>query len=343
MLFRHKISLVFVLFLTCILSGCVSSSYSLTRYESLQTLCQQSGAQFMYDPIVRSARIIKGSKEANVLIGSDVVIIGVERILLSGPVTLRGNTMYVPGDFRIKILCRLDSALCQGESYKGPRRFCIVIDPGHGGKDPGAIGLHQLKEKDIVLDIARRMGVMLEHSGYEVRLTRRTDEFVSLEQRTEYAAQWQADLFISIHANSSESQRVTGVEIWAPRILKKEDFSEQQRKKNYHLLCRHFAMQQGNTFLDQTLEDLLYRYKYHESLELASVLSKQSGRKISSKNRGVKQSGFFVLRNTLIPSVLVEVGFISNRNEARLLKDSSYRQDFAEVLAQGIRDYIRGL
>ncbi len=326
------------------LSGCVSAPYYATAdQESLSVLCRKANLSLVYDDITRSVQVTKNSKRIYALVGSDVVSAGTEKISLSTSVKFWNGAVYVPEDFRAKALCHLDKQFCVGKRVKRRSGFRVVIDPGHGGKDSGALGAYGLKEKDIVLDIARRLEVMLDRKGYDVKMTRRSDKFLSLEKRTNEASRWHADLFVSIHANASESSRAAGFEVWAPRRLDEHDFSEDVRKKNHQLLFQHWNMQERNRHLEKTLEDMLYQYKHVKSLKLASTISKGSSGKILSKNRGVKQSGFFVLRNTLVPSVLVEVGFISNRKEARQLKKSSYRQKIAEMLAESVQKYIRGL
>ncbi|MEW5895342.1 MAG: N-acetylmuramoyl-L-alanine amidase [Candidatus Omnitrophota bacterium] len=328
--------IVFSLFL----SGCVSAPPVQSTTENLAELAKSMGVGFSYDPVTRSALLFKNESRVHALVGSDVVVMGNDRILLNAPVTIKGDDVFVSQDFREKVLSRMDQSVSVEKVRKGGLR--IVIDPGHGGKDSGAVGNH-LKEKDIVLDISRRLERILKDSGYDVKMTRSSDIFISLEGRTESAAEWNADIFISIHANSSESYRADGFEIWAPRDLTHEDFAESQRRKNEKILFKQMKMRQNNSALEKTLNDMIYNYKHDRSAVLASIISKNCTKSVGIGNRGVKQSGFFVLRNTLVPSVLAEVGFISNRNEAEKLRSSSFRQEIAEMLAEGIKEYHRGL
>ena len=323
-----------------LLCGCQTVPYdSSGRRESLNALCRQWNIELRYDPVVRSVQLIKNRQTIHLLVDSRTAVLGTREILLSSTVSARGDEIYVPPDFRERVLCRLDQQFCAGRTT--PRAFRIVIDPGHGGKDPGAVGAYGLKEKDVVLDISRRLAKLLKQDGYDIRVTRNSDKFISLGLRTEYAADWNADLFISVHANASESRQAAGFEVWAPRILKYEDMSEPQRLKNHRIFFKHFNMKSGHRFLEKTLEDMLYRHKRAESLKLASRISQKCLRSISPRNRGVKESGFFVLRNTLVPSVLIEVGFITNRTEARRFQSPSHRQEVAGMLARGILEYMR--
>ena len=326
---------VFSLFLT----SCVSVPTSLSPMEPLDQLCRSAGIDFSYDPVTRSVYLAKDGQRVNLLVGSAVVVVGSERVLLNAPVTLKGKDIFVSSDFREKVIYRLDKSLAVGRLKKG--HIKIMIDPGHGGKDPGATG-NGIQEKDIVLDISKRLERLLRSKGFDVKMTRVTDVFLSLEERTERATEWSPDLFISIHANSSENHRVYGFEVWAPRVLTREDFADVQRRKNTRALFRQLKMKQNDKTLENTVEDMVYQYKSNRSAVLAEGISKGCSRAIAMNNRGVKESGFFVLRNTLIPSVLVEVGFISNAREAARLKDSSFRQEMAEMLANAVQEYCRG-
>jgi len=323
------------------LSGCISVPPAVQGRQSLSAVCRQAGADLVFDPVVLSAKVARNGQTAHLLVGSNVVMIGQERIFLNAPVVRERGELYVPDDFKEKVLCRIDKTLCLERIRRGTLK--IVIDPGHGGKDPGAVGWQGLKEKDVVLDIAKRLERILERRGYQVRLTRSRDIFISLEERTKRATEWGADLFISIHANASPSRSAHGFEVWATRALTHEDFAETQRKENHRILFSQLNMERHNRALEKTLEELCYSYKYAQSQELAEAVCKSCTLSKSQKNRGVKQSGFFVLRNTLVPSVLVEVGFISNSREAGRLRTSACRQDIAEMVAEGVRDYVRGL
>ncbi|HSV43159.1 MAG TPA: N-acetylmuramoyl-L-alanine amidase [Candidatus Bathyarchaeia archaeon] len=334
------LKLLWIFLMVAVLIGCATSSSRRAAGESLEELCQQAGVSYVYDPVTRCVRLTKGSKTVSVLVGSDAVWWGDQKILLTEPVQLSKDTVKVPADFKEKVLSVFAGGMGPAVLKKG--RLKIMVDPGHGGKDPGAIA-YRIQEKEVVLDIARRLEKLLEGYGYDVRMTRSGDQFISLEQRTEMAAQWGADLFISVHANASESKQVKGFEVWAPRALTHEDFREDQRKKNHQIAFNQMNMKKHHHALEKTLEDLFYRYKREQSLKMAAVVSRQCSREALQNNRGVKQSGFFVLRNTLIPSVLVEVGFVSNSREAEQLRTGSYRQQIAEMLAVGIRNYIQSL
>ena len=218
----------------------------------------------------------------------------------------------------------------------------VVVDPGHGGHDPGAIGPGGLREKDLVLSIAKRLKPLLEQRlGTQVIMTRDDDRFIPLEERTAIANQHQADLFISIHGNSSHGRRATGAETFflnfaqsasAQEVATRENASSQRTVGELEDLVRQITKGTHNT----------------ESRELAGVVQtslfsgiKQHRR--SFRNRGVKTAPFIVLMGASMPSILTEVGFISNPEEERFLTRSENHQKIAEALFEGVKQYLQDL
>ena len=218
----------------------------------------------------------------------------------------------------------------------------VVIDPGHGGRDTGTIGPTGLKEKDLVLDVARRLRDRLkERLGTEVILTREDDRFVPLEERTAIANQNAADLFISIHANASRHRRVSGVETY---VL---DFARSEAE--IEIASRENASSQRNI---RELEDLLKQIAAEdynqESRDLAHVIQKVLMRELSPQmsdphDRGVKQAPFIVLIGSNMPSILTEIGFISNPSDERYFSRQEARNQVAEALYRGVEAYFRSL
>ena len=217
-----------------------------------------------------------------------------------------------------------------------------MIDPGHGGKDPGALSRNGYQEKVVNLDVAKRVRKILEENGVKVIMTRDKDEFITLPERTEIASRSRADLFVSIHANSSPARSVFGLETYWLRELSAQDKKEDQRVDNHRLMFKHLAMRKDSKDLDQMLSEMMYLYKQSEAQAFASSAAKNVTELTRTKNLGRKQARFFVLRNTLIPAVLVEVGFMTNRREEKNLKLTAYRQKIAEGLAKTILDYLNG-
>lgn len=177
-------------------------------------------------------------------------------------------------------------------------RLLVIIDPGHGGKDPGAIGIGGLREKDVILPISRRVAQILQQNGVQAVLTRDSDYFVSLPGRVKIAERVNANVFVSIHANSAGLKRpdVSGLETY---------------------------------------------YYYRSGLRLARTVHNKILRSINVRNRKVRKARFYVLRKSSMPSILVETGFLTGREDAAKLRTSSYQNRMAEAIAQGILEYLR--
>ena len=214
----------------------------------------------------------------------------------------------------------------------------VVIDPGHGGHDVGTHGPSGLLEKDVVLDVAQRLGKLLqERLGSEVIYTRPDDTFIPLEQRTQIANDHKADLFLSIHANSSPYRNVAGVETYYLNFTTSKTALEVATREN--------ATSERSVFeLKDLLQKIALKDKIDESREFAtrveSALYGVSARSNSTaKNRGVKKAPFVVLIGAQMPSVLAEIGFLTNARDEALLKKSEQRQKIAEALYKGIASY----
>jgi N-acetylmuramoyl-L-alanine amidase len=215
----------------------------------------------------------------------------------------------------------------------------IVIDPGHGGHDTGTIGPTGLMEKDLVLDVARRLGRMLgEQLGAEVIYTREDDSFVPLENRIALANEKQADLFISIHANSSRDHNVRGVETFYLNFTSDPEVLE--------LAARENALSQKSVHeLQDVVRSISRNEKLNESRELARTIQKylaSAMRKNSTtvRDRGVKRAPFVVLIGGSMPSILTEVAFLSNPRDEKFLKSPDGRQDVAQGIYAGMTKYL---
>ncbi|MBZ0165687.1 MAG: N-acetylmuramoyl-L-alanine amidase, partial [Candidatus Omnitrophica bacterium] len=216
------------------------------------------------------------------------------------------------------------------------------LDAGHGGKDPGTIGYAKTPEKEIVLDITNRLKRMLEEQGIKVHMTRTNDTFISLQERSEFASRTKADAFVSIHANASPKRSVQGVEVFALRNLSPAEKEDPKRKANRKLMLNHLAVSKSDPNMDIIVDELMYDHKQGESFQLAKSIGEDMARSLKIRHRGTKTAGFYVLRNTLIPAVLVEVGFLSNPKEERLLKSSRYREQVARSIARSLINYSKG-
>jgi len=218
----------------------------------------------------------------------------------------------------------------------------IVIDPGHGGHDTGTIGPNGLEEKDLVLEVGRRLGKLLEtRLGAEVVYTRKDDTFIPLETRTAIANQQRADLFISIHANSSQDADARGVETYYLNFTSSPDALEVAAREN--------AVSEKSIYeLQDLVKKIALKEKIEESREFAGDVQESlhnglAARNPGIRNRGVKKAPFIVLIGANMPSILAEISFVSNPGDERRLETSEYRQRIAESLYRGIAKYVDGL
>jgi N-acetylmuramoyl-L-alanine amidase len=218
----------------------------------------------------------------------------------------------------------------------------IVIDPGHGGHDTGTIGPNGLEEKDLVLEVGKRLGKLLEtRLGAEVVYTRKDDTFIPLETRTAIANQDRADLFISIHANSSHDSAARGVETYYLNFTSSPEALEVAAREN--------AVSEKSIYeLQDLVKKIAMKEKIEESREFAGDVqqSLHSGLAVKSpaiRDRGVKKAPFIVLIGANMPSILAEISFVSNPSDERRLETSEYRQRIAESLYRGVARYVNGL
>ncbi len=222
------------------------------------------------------------------------------------------------------------------------KKMVIVIDPGHGGKDPGASGKKGTKEKDIVLKIARHLrDHFTKNSSAKVLMTRDSDVFVKLEDRAEFANKHKADVFISIHINSHKKSSIKGIELY--------HFGEASDPRALEVAARENGtpLQDNAPAWQFILADKLNDKKIEDSQELAWVTKKALIKHLQSfyrvKDHGVKTAPFFVLRMTTMPAVLAEVAFISNPKEENLLKTAKYQKRMAQGIYNGLKAYITPL
>ena len=218
----------------------------------------------------------------------------------------------------------------------------IVVDPGHGGHDPGAVGPNGIQEKDVVLAIGLKLrDLFKEELGLDVVMTRSTDVFIPLEERTAIANKVGADLFVSVHANAALSHSAAGIETYYLNLAKTDKVAQLAAKENGTTLEKVSVLQ-------AILFDLMANYKLNDSAHLADEVQKSLYKKIRTrhsdvKNLGVKQGPFYVLVGASMPSILVETAFVSNAAEESRLKDPAYQEMTANGILEGVRSYITSL
>ncbi len=217
----------------------------------------------------------------------------------------------------------------------------IILDPGHGGKDPGAVSPSGILEKDIVLSIAKKAAKILnEKNGYNVILTRTEDVFIPLEERTAIANTRKADLFVSIHVNSAPNQKLQGIETYYLNMATSREERRAAAREN-----SSSASQLSD--LQKILDDLMKKSKKEESRRLATVMHQQFIDGLENKypvnDLGVKKAPFIVLIGARMPAALIETGFISNRREEERLCSRDYQDMLAQQLTKGIVEYASNL
>ncbi len=218
----------------------------------------------------------------------------------------------------------------------------IVIDPGHGGRDPGARGPGGLLEKDITLKVARRLAARLtEEIGCQVVLTRDRDVFIPLEERTAIANTTGGDLFISIHVNAAPTKRARGIETYILDLARSKESMQVAARENA-------STKKQLSDLQSILMDLMQNTKVNESVKLAEYVQESLVGGLSRKYRkvvdlGVKRAPFIVLIGAEMPAILAEISFISNPTEARRLRSKKYLNDIAAQMASGISRYVNDL
>ncbi|MBE0478038.1 N-acetylmuramoyl-L-alanine amidase [Candidatus Aerophobetes bacterium] len=215
--------------------------------------------------------------------------------------------------------------------------YRIVIDAGHGGKDPGAIGPSGLREKDITLAIAKKLSELLkQNSQFEVVLTRSSDEFISLDRRAEIANQARGELFISIHANAGWDMRDRGVEtFYNSQYAYGEGAKDVAIRENAAFGANDLPFSVQNI-----IWDLIQNQYRQESKELAQIVQEKLAKITGAPDRGVKSAPFYVLRGASMPAVLVEVGFISNPLEEKKLKETEYQKIITTGIHKGIVSHV---
>ena len=210
----------------------------------------------------------------------------------------------------------------------------IVIDPGHGGKDPGALGGGALKEKYIVLSISEKLREILTRKGYTVLMTRDTNRFIPLKERTTFAIQRKADLFLSIHANGSKNPKAKGIETYYLSVTSTDKAAEDIAAREN--ADSGYSIQE----LEALLKGIIQESKSEDSKRLANHVQQALIQATGAVDRGVKHARFVVLIGTSVPAILIEAGFVSNPTEGRKLTTSAYQHKIANAIAQGIEKFL---
>ncbi len=219
-----------------------------------------------------------------------------------------------------------------------------MVDPGHGGRDPGAIGPDGLQEKDIVLELSLALRDVLQNNypKLNVELTRDSDKFLPLQKRTQIANQRNADVFVSIHANAGRSSTAEGFEVFTLSSDATDASAEELAEIENSALRYEGVPAEELNDISFILWQLRSTIHTRESRTVPRNIIDSLKARIPGKNRGVKGAPFWVLKDARMPAVLVESGFLSNPEEARRLTSESHQQDLAQAIGEGIDQYVSG-
>jgi len=325
---RRLCFLLIILFL----AGCATTSKyggftpNPSDYISVGDFCKKHNLQYDFDTLDDVVKIFSKEDDIRLILNSNVVYFNGSTFSLSIPPQYSNGKIFVPRDLEKKIFAK------EPVMFKSAFNIqTIVVDPGHGGKDPGAISCRGLKEKDLNLKIAKFVKEELEARGFKVVLTRDKDVYIPLQGRVDVARRNKADVFISIHGNSNRSRRLRGAEVY---YLSPNRFNSQERALK---LAREekFCSNRINQDTEAILWDLLLTKNYSLSVDLSHSLY-FSFRNLGFSVRPPKKAPFYVLRLAYVPSVLVETGYLSNRYEEKWLRKQSYQRQIAEAIALSI-------
>ena len=220
------------------------------------------------------------------------------------------------------------------------KKYIIVIDPGHGGKDPGAVGFNGTFEKDINLLFAKILRSVLSSNFIKVKLTRTDDRYLYLRERINFAEKFKADLFISIHADASKNKNASGFSIFS--LSDKASDKEAKKlalRENKSDLIGGLKIQHSDPLIKDNLIKIFQRQTMNESSKIANIVIRNIN-KLSITNRGHRNAGFVVLKSLTTPSILVELGFITNKKEEKLLKNKKYLTKISKIISLSIFNYF---
>ena len=221
------------------------------------------------------------------------------------------------------------------------KKKIVVLDPGHGGKDPGAIGYSGVYEKNITLAMAKELKTILEKEGYKVYLTRSSDIFIPLRDRVKIARKHNADLFMSIHADSAVNRSAKGLSVYtlSETASDKEAAALAERENKVDVVAGLNLLEHSKEVSD-ILINLAQRETMNRSSEFATFMVQEMRKSVKLKDNTHRFAGFAVLKAPDVPSVLLEMGYLSNRTEERLLKQKSYRKKLAESTSRAVDKYF---
>ena len=330
--------------LSVILLFCLFNAFA--ENMKLSEWIDKNNSGFRWDPIRKTGEILYDDSVYSFKLDKKWLVKNYREKFNIEPFYMEGIDIYITGDAGKIILGNPSEESSPGDS-QGHRIAAILIDPGHGGKDSGAIGRHRIdnkplviNEKDIVLDISKKLYKRLKskYKDKRILLTRNDDSYPDLESRVEMANNIklkdnEAVIYISIHANASFNVKAKGFEVWyLPPDYRRELIDENSVDKGSEEIIPIL-----NTMLEEeyTLESILLARNIINNLDKST-----EGKSV---NRGLKEETWFVVRNAKMPSVLIEVGFVSNKEEAGLLNTDAYLKKLTDGIYNGIESFIENI
>jgi N-acetylmuramoyl-L-alanine amidase len=316
------------------------------EYFPLKKVADKEGFSIEWDGLFQKATLYKDGKYLSFIVGEPFYLLDDQVSALKYPARIDRGNVVIPKELAFRswwkrqaqpktrrtIIPRLPFQKGQFTISK------IVLDPGHGGKDQGARA-YGLREKDINLKVAKKIRDKLRANGINALMTRETDRFVSLQQRAQMANRSNTDLFISVHANASPSRTPDGFEVFYLSEALDDGARAVQILENSSLQYEENFIFPNKNSKDPTVWDLVLTENRKESAELARLISKNIQYSRLTPSRGVKTAQFHVLKWTDKPSILLELGFLTNYREAKKLGDSKYQDRMATQITKGILEY----
>lgn len=309
------------------------------RYIPILRFCDYYDLDWNWDLVSQRIELRKNETSVVLRPNSNFILVNGQAIAQDYPVEYRDGSAYIPVE---------SAAFISEEIFELPAKpvpavkwhaiKTVVIDPGHGGKDPGAVGRYGTKEKDVVLDISKRLKKQLEERGLDVYLTRDKDIFIPLYKRAKIAESKNADLFISVHANASRYRRAKGFEVYYLSEATDDNARALAAAENASLEFEENSISREKSAM-ATVWDLKLTENRRQSKELAYYICNITSDSLGMRNRGVKGAGFAVLKDAIMPAVLVETGFLTNRWEESKLKQTSFRDKIASAISRSIEAY----
>jgi N-acetylmuramoyl-L-alanine amidase len=307
---------------------------------NVKSLTDLSDLSLNGSPIKRIRTAVRNKKDLR-------VVLDISRSVTPKSFSLKPNQQYgnrLVVDLHEKKTTTKKPKIVKSVDQQKKRDIIVVIDAGHGGEDPGALGPGRVREKTVVLAIAKELQKLVNSKpGFKAKMTRNGDYYIGLRQRTKLARKYNADLFVSIHADAFHKPQANGASVYA--LSKRGSTSEAARwlakkENSADLIGGVISLDDKDDILASVLLDLSMTGSLRASLGVGSHVLKSMGRMTRLHKKGVEQAGFVVLKSPDIPSILVETGFISNPSEAKRLKTRKYQKQMASAIFKGVNKHF---